>query len=86
MPLARVTSHVGLAISHVLSMMASASGEYRKGAIPSSATTRLATIVDIGVRPKVSSVHQPLLLREHQVQVLNRSAGCAFSEIIENRR
>jgi hypothetical protein len=52
----------------------------------STATTRSATIVDLWVRPNVSSIHRPLLLREHQVQVLHRSAGCAFSEIIENRR
>jgi hypothetical protein len=50
----------------------------------STATTRLATIVGIWVRPNVSSSHRPLLLREHQVQVLNRSAGCAFAKIIEN--
>jgi hypothetical protein len=32
-----------------------------------------------------SDIRRPPLLREHQVQVLNRSAGCAFAEIIENR-
>ena len=51
----------------------------------STATTRLATIVGVWVRPNVSSSHRPLLLREHQVQVLNRSTGCAFAKIIENR-
>lgn len=28
---------------------------------------------------------RPLLPREHEVQVLNRSSGCAFAKIIENR-
>lgn len=50
----------------------------------STAATRLATIVGIWMRPNVSSSHWPLLLREHQVQVLNRSAGCALAKIIEN--
>ncbi len=36
-------------------------------------------------QPNISSSHRPLLLREHQVQVLDRSAGRALAEIIENR-
>lgn len=36
--------------------------------------------------PNVISSQWQLLLREHQVQVLNRGAGCALSKIIENRR
>ena len=51
----------------------------------STAMTRLVTIVGIRVRPNVSSSYRSLLLREHQVQVLNRSAGCAFAKVIENR-
>ena len=48
----------------------------------SMTATRMAT----GVPSNASSIHLPLLLREHQVQVLNGSAGCTFAEIIENRR
>lgn len=63
----------------------SAAARRRDGHADVVSETRLATIVGIWVRPNVSSSHRPLLLREHQVQVLNRSAGCAFAKIIENR-
>jgi hypothetical protein len=36
-------------------------------------------------QPNVSSSHRPLLPREHEVQVLDCGAGCAFAKIIENR-
>jgi hypothetical protein len=49
------------------------------------AATRMANNCWHMGRPNVSSSHRPLLLREHQVQVLNRSAGCAFAKIIEHR-
>jgi hypothetical protein len=35
-------------------------------------------------QPKATDEPQPTLLREHQVQVLNGSAGCALAEIVEN--
>ena len=38
-----------------------------------------------GGQAGTSPSHRPLSLREHQIQILNRSTGCAFAKIIENR-
>jgi hypothetical protein len=50
----------------------------------STATSRSTAIVGIWMQPNICTSHRLLLLREHQVQILNRSTGCAFAEIIEN--